>query len=65
MVLKSIKCFESHSTQQNIIFEQYLLPVEYLLKMGRMDKEQALFEQITLSDFKKWSTTALQTLSQF
>ena len=38
---------------------------DYLLKMGRMDKEQALFEQITLSDFKKWSTTALQTLSQF
>ena len=42
-----------------------ILPVDYLVKMGRMDKEQALFEQITLSDFKKWSTTALQTLSQF
>ena len=42
-----------------------ILPVDYLVKMGRMDKEQTLFEQITLSDFKKWSTTALQTLSQF
>ena len=25
-----------------------------------MDKEQAVFEQLTLSDFKKWSSTALK-----
>ena len=25
-----------------------------------MDEEQAVFEQLTLSDFKKWSATALK-----
>ena len=29
-----------------------------------MDEEQAVFEQLTLSDFKKWSSTALKTHSQ-
>ena len=29
-----------------------------------MDKEQAVYEQIILSDFKKWSSTALKTHSQ-
>ena len=31
--------------------------------MGRMDEEQqeqTLFEKLTLSDFKKWSSTALK-----
>ena len=32
--------------------------------MGRKDKEQAVFEQLTLSDFKKWSPTALKAHSQ-
>ena len=32
--------------------------------MGRMDEEQAAFEHLTLSDFKKWSSTALQAHSQ-
>ena len=32
--------------------------------MGRIDEEQAVFEQITLSDFKKWSSIALNALSQ-
>ena len=27
--------------------------------MGRMDDEQDLFEQLTLSDFDKWSSTTL------
>ena len=49
---------ESNSTQQNIIFQQYYQSYyDYLLKMGRMDKERAVFEQLTLSDFKKWSST--------
>ena len=26
-----------------------------------MDEEQAVFEQLTLSDFKKWGSTALKT----
>ena len=30
--------------------------------MGRTDKEQVVFEQLTLSDFKKWSSTALKYL---
>ena len=39
-----------HSTQQNIIFQHhYQSYCDYLLKMGRMDKEQAVFEQITLT----------------
>ena len=29
-----------------------------------MDKEQAIFEQITLGNIKKWSSTALIVLSQ-
>ena len=29
-----------------------------------MDEEQAVFEQLTLSDFKKWSSTALKAHSQ-
>ena len=28
-----------------------------------MDKEQVAFEQQTLSDFKKWSATALKTFN--
>ena len=27
-----------------------------------MDEEQAVFEQLTLSDFKKWSSAALKAL---
>ena len=57
-----MKRFESHSTQQNIIFQQYEHSYyEYLLTMGRMYEEQIVFEQFTLSDFKKWSSTALKT----
>ena len=29
--------------------------------MNRIDKKQAVFEQLTLSDFKKWNPTALKT----
>ena len=29
-----------------------------------MDEEQAVFEQITLTDFKNWSSTALKANSQ-
>ena len=43
-VLKSIKRFESHSTQQNIIFQQYYRSYcDYLLKMSPMDEEQAVY----------------------
>ena len=43
-----------------------LLPVirRLFIKMGCMDKEQAVFKHLTLSDFKKWSTTALNAHSQ-
>ena len=30
-----------------------------------MDEEQAVFEQLTLSDFKKWSSTALKTFNKY
>ena len=29
-----------------------------------MDEEQATFEQLTISDYKKWSSTALKAHSQ-
>ena len=31
--------------------------------MGRIDKEQVVFEQLTLSDFKMWSSSALKALN--
>ena len=41
-----------HLTQQNIIFQHYYLSYyDYLLKMECMDEAQAVFEQLTLSDF--------------
>ena len=30
-----------------------------------MDKEQAVFEQLTLGDFKKWSSTTLKTFNNY
>ena len=32
--------------------------------MGRKDEEQAVFEQSTLSDFKKWDSTVLKAHSR-
>ena len=33
--------------------------------MSLMDKEQAVFEELTLSDFKKWSSTALEAFNNY
>ena len=53
-------------TQQNIIFQHYYLSYcDYLLKMGRMDKERAVFEQLALSEFKKLSSTALKIFNNY
>ena len=61
----SVKRFESHSIQQNIILQHcYRSYCDYLLKIGRMDEEQAAFEQLNLSDFKKWSSTVLNAHSE-
>ena len=30
-----------------------------------MDKDQAVFEQLTLSDFKKWNSTVLKTFNNY
>ena len=50
---------------KNIIFQQYYQSYcDYLFKTGRMDEEQAVFEQLTLSDFKKSSSTTLKSHSQ-
>ena len=58
--------FILHSTQQNIIFQHYYQSYcDYLLKVGRMDKEQTVFEQLTLSDFKNRSSTALKNFNSF
>ena len=35
------------------------------MKMGRIVEEQALFEQLTLSDFKKWSFAALKAFNNY
>ena len=54
-----------HSIQQNI-FQHYHEPYcDYLLKMDRIDKERAVFEQLTLCDFKKWSSTGLETFNNY
>ena len=51
--------------KQNIIFQQYYQSYcNYLLKTGRMDEEQAVFEKLIFSDFKKLSSTALKSHSQ-
>ena len=53
-------------TQQNIIFQHYYQSYcDYLLKMGRMDKERAVFEQLVLSEFKKLSSTALKIFNNY
>ena len=36
-----------------------------LVQVGFINDEKAVFEQLTLSDFKKWSSTALKTLSNY
>ena len=33
--------------------------------MGHFDKEQAVFEQLNLSDFKKWISIALKTFNNY
>ena len=33
------------------------------LKLGSMDKKQAVFEQFTLRDYKKWNSSALKTFN--
>ena len=34
-------------------------------KMRRMDKEQAVIEQLTLTDFKMWDSTTLNTFNNY
>lgn len=33
--------------------------------MRRMDKEQAVIEQLTLTDFKMWDSTTLNTFNNY
>ena len=52
--------------QQNSKFQHYYQSFcDYLLKIGRMDEEQAVLEQLTLNDFKKWSSTAFKTFNNY
>ena len=46
-------------------FSTLLPSILQLFKMDRIDKQQAVFEQLTLSDFKKWSSTALKTFNNY
>ena len=53
------------STKQNTIFQHYYQSCcKFLFKMNHMDEEQAVFEELTVSDFKKCSSTALKVHSQ-
>ena len=55
-----------HSIQQNIIFQHYYhSQCNYLLKIGGIDKEQAVFEQLILNNFKKGSSTVLKTFNNY
>ena len=50
--------------QQNNNFQLYYQSFcDHLLKISRMDKEQAVFEQLALNDLTKWSSTALKTFA--
>ena len=40
-----------HSTVQNIVFQYYLVVILQLF-LSRIEKEQAVLEQLTLSDIK-------------
>ena len=46
-------------------FSTLLPSILQLFKMDRIDKQQSVFEQLTLSDFKKWSSTALKTFNNY
>ena len=47
-----------------MLFQQYYQSFcYYLLKMGLMDEEQAVFEQLTLSNFEKSSRSIKVALS--
>ena len=53
-----------HSAQENIIFQHYYKSYcDYLSKMNRMEEQQAVFEQLTLSDFKNRSSITLRTFN--
>ena len=56
-LLKSIKRFQSFHTA-NIFQHHYQSYCDYFLR--RMDEEKTAFGQLTFSDFKKWSSTALK-----
>ena len=55
----------NHISHNNIVFQHYYqLYRNYLLKICCMDEERAVLDQLTLNDFKKWSSIALMTHSQ-
>ena len=41
------------------------LILRLFIYLGRMDKEQGVFEQLTLSYFKNWNYTALKTFNNY
>ena len=45
-----------YSLHNKYYFSTLLPVILKLFIMGHMDEKQALFEQLTLSDFKKWSS---------
>ena len=48
-----------------MIFQHYYQSYcEFLFKMDRIDEEQAVFEKLTVSGFKKWSSTGLKAHSE-
>ena len=54
-----------HSTQKNSVFQHYYHSFcDYLSAMGGMDKQQAVFEQLILSDLKKRTCAALRTIDK-
>ena len=55
-----------YSTRQNIVFQHYYQSYcNCLLKMGHVDKEQAVFEQLILSQLKKWSSIELNAFNKY
>ena len=49
---------------KTLFFKILTVILQIFIKMASMDEENAVFEQLTLSDFKKWRSTAVNAHSQ-
>ena len=65
MNLSFTRNFTFNTTKHYFFQYFYQSHCNYLSKMGYMGKEQAVFEQLTLSDIKMWSSPELKTFNNY